>query len=323
MSTSFYQFMRSRPEAGAIIIAVLMAVLFAITSSGNWLNAGNLQSILQVTSILAIMAFGQMFVVTVGEIDISVGSVFGVSALVYIWVSGVYGMPMAIAAALLVSMVIGLINGVLVNVYNIPSLIATLGTLFAFRGAAYAMTDVATFAVSYDIRESSAFAFMGGDYIFGLNGSVWWSFILLIVLTVVLFLTRFGNHLLAVGGQESSALSRGIRTKKLKIKAFVICSMLAGFAGVLEANHIGFADGSFGRLMELEAVAATVLGGCLLLGGRSSVIGTFFGAFILSSIQSYLVVMGIQPQWFMLLLGAIVVLASLSNDKLSYFVKSS
>lgn len=323
MSSSFLTFLRSRPEAGSILIAVLMALIFAITSNGAWLNAGNLQSILQVTSILAIMAFGQMFVVTVGEIDISVGSVFGVSALTYIWMSGIYGIPAAIAIALLVSLIIGLINGVLVNFYNIPSLIATLGTLFAFRGAAYAMTDVATFAVTYEVRDSSAFDFMGGGYILGLNGSVWWSFILLIILSVVLFLTRFGNHLLAVGGQESSALSRGIRTKKLKVFAFLLCSLLAGFAGVLEANHIGFADGSFGRLMELEAVAATVLGGCLLLGGRSSVIGTFFGAFILSSIQSYLVVMGIQPQWFMLLLGGIVVLASLSNNKLTSFVRAS
>lgn len=320
MNSSATQFLRSRPEAGAISIAFLMAVFFAITSGGSWLSAGNLQSILQVTSILAIMALGQLFVVTVGEIDISVGSVFGVSALIYIWLSSLYGIPVAIIGTFVVAALIGLINGVLVNLYNIPSLVATLGTLFAFRGASYAMTDLATFGIDHDVRDSTLFGIFGGDYVLGLNSSVWWSFLLVIVLAIVVYFTRFGNHLLATGGQEASAHSRGIRTKKLKVKAFIICSLLAAFAGILEANHIGFADGSFGRLMELEAIAATVLGGCLLLGGRSSVVGTFFGAFILSCIQSYLVVMGIQPQWYMLLLGAIVIFASLSNERLMQFV---
>ena len=321
MNSQAIHFFRSKPESGSLIIAVLMAAFFAISSGGVWLNLGNIQSILQVTAILSIMAFGQAFVVTIGEIDISVGSVFGFSALVYLGLADSIGVGFAIPLALLAAMTIGFINGQLVNRFHIPSLIATLGLLFIFRGIAYALTDNNTFAANREIRDETLFHIFGGGHFMGLNTAVWWVLAILIILHITLFYTPFGNRLLATGGHQDTAHSRGIRTKGLKIKAFVICSMLAGFAGILEANHIGFADGSFGRLMELEAIAATVLGGCLLAGGRSSIIGTLCGAFILSSIQSYLVVMGIQPQWYMLLLGGIVVFASLSNNWLSNLVK--
>jgi simple sugar transport system permease protein/ribose transport system permease protein len=138
----------------------------------------------------------------------------------------------------------------------------------------------------------------------------------LAVLTIALKLAPFGNHLLAVGGSAASAHSRGVRVDRVKLKAFVICGLLAGLGGVLEAGKLGSADGSMGRLMELQAIAACVLGGCLLAGGRVSLVGALLGTFVLSSIQSYLVVMAIPPQWFMVLLGTIVVLAALGDRRL-------
>ncbi len=135
----------------------------------------------------------------------------------------------------------------------------------------------------------------------------------LVVLHVAIFWTVAGNRLLAVGGDAESARSRGVRVGQVTWLAFIACSALAGFGGVLEAGKLGFADGSFGRLMELQAIASCVLGGCLLTGGRISVVGALVGAFVLSSIQSYLVIMGVQPQWFILLLGVIVVFAALAD----------
>lgn len=323
MMLKVIDFLRTKPEGGAILIAILMAVVFTVTSNGVWLSVGNMQSVFQVTAILAVMAFGQAYVITVGEIDISVGSVFGVTALTYLGLTGGLGwsVMLAIPVSLLVAMTIGLFNGILVNQLNIPSLIATLGTLFIFRGIAYALTENFSFGASYEMKETIGYKVFGGTEFLGLNTGVWWGLGILITLHVILFYTPFGNRILATGGHGASALSRGVRTNRLKIKAFVLCSLMAGCAAILEANKIGYADGSFGRLMELEAIAASVLGGCLLAGGRSSIVGTLCGAFILSSIQSYLVVKGIQPQWFMLLLGAIVVLASFSNTKLSQMVK--
>lgn len=129
----------------------------------------------------------------------------------------------------------------------------------------------------------------------------------------MLKLTPWGNQLLAVGGSLESARSRGVRVSRIKLSAFVLCAALAALGGVLEAGKLGSADGSMGRLMELQAIASCVLGGCLLAGGRISLIGALLGAFVLSSIQSYLVVMSVRPQWFILLLGIIVVLAALGD----------
>ena len=111
-------------------------------------------------------------------------------------------------------------------------------------------------------------------------------------------------------------MSRGLRVGRIKLSAFVACGMLAALAGALEAGKLGFADGSMGRLMELQAIAACVLGGCALAGGRISIFGAVVGAFVLSSIQSFLVVMSVRPQWFILLLGVIVVAAALGDKAL-------
>jgi simple sugar transport system permease protein/ribose transport system permease protein len=154
---------------------------------------------------------------------------------------------------------------------------------------------------------------LGGADLGFFNTAVLWLIAILIVLTVVLKFMPFGNRLLAVGGSWESAHSRGVRVDRVKLTAFIICGALAAFAGTLEAGKLGFADGSMGRLMELQAIASCVLGGCLLAGGRISLVGALLGAFVLSSIQSYLVVMGVRPQWFMLLLGLIVVFAALGD----------
>lgn len=308
---------RSHPEFGVIAIAILLVIVFSSTSGGYWMSAYNLSSVLQVTATLGLMAMGVSLVIGAGHIDISVGSVFGIAALIYLGTSATIGVVPAALLAVLAAAAIGVMNGFLVAKFNIPSLIVTLGSLFIFRGLAIALTEGFSFSVPYDERGNFVFQALGGTTVFGLNTAVFWALAVLIVLHVIIFWTVAGNRLLAVGGDSSSAHSRGVRVGRVTWFAFIAAAALAGFAGVLEAGKLGFADGSFGRLMELQAIAACVLGGCLLTGGRISVIGTLVGAFVLSSIQSYLVVNGVQPQWFILLLGAIVVFAALA-DRLFY-----
>jgi simple sugar transport system permease protein/ribose transport system permease protein len=304
---------RARPEIGVVGIAVILVLFFTVTSGGDWLSLGNLRSVLQITAILAILAFGEALVITTGEIDISVGSVFGIGALVYLGLAPDTGVALAIPIALAAAVAIGCFNGYVVAKLKIPSLIVTLGTLFIFRGLCYALTEGFHFAANKALRQDPLFKVVGGSEIWGFNNAVLWVLALLVVVHVGLFHTPQGNRLLAVGGDAQSALTRGVRVVRVKWVAFILCSFLAGLAGILEASKLGFADGSFGRLMELEAIASAVVGGCILTGGRSSIVGTAVGAFVLSGIQSYLVIMGIQPQWFILLLGAIVVVAILGD----------
>lgn len=313
---------RKHSEVGVILIAILLVLFFVATSEGRWNNSYNISTILQITATLGLMTLGVALVIGTGEIDISVGSTFGIGALIYLYfavrIDPVFAAMLAVAAGAL----IGAFNGYLITKTGTPSLIITLGSLMIFRGLAIALTSGFAFSVPYKERDSLTYFMLGGENIFrigsfsGVNTGFLWLIAGLVVLTVALKYTRFGNHLLAVGGSADSAHSRGIRVDRVKTKAFIICGALAGLAGVLEAGKLGSADGSMGRLMELQAIAACVLGGCVLAGGRISLLGALVGVFVLSSIQSYLVVMAVKPQWFMVLLGVIVVSAALGDRKL-------
>jgi ribose transport system permease protein len=304
------------PEAGAIAVAIALVVIFGATSGGVWLNTGNLQSILHVTAILALLAAGEALVICTGEIDISIGSILGMGAFVFLGTAPLVGVAPAVVLAIAAGCAIGAFNGYLASYLGISSLIVTLGTLFVFRGLAYMLSEGWPFQIDIATRASlTLYQGFGSGTIFGFQNSIVWMLLVLAVLHVMMFYTPFGNQLLAIGGHKDSALSRGVRVRFVRFMAFVLAGACAAFAGVLEANKIGFADGTTGRLMELEAIAACVVGGCLLAGGRISIIGALAGAFILSGIQSYLVVMGVSPQFYLMVLAGLVVAALLGDNQ--------
>lgn len=307
---------RRHAEIGIFLIGAVLIVIFASTSDGRWANLYNIGTIMQVTATLGLMSLGVALVIGTGEIDISVGSTFGMGALTYLWLATHVDPSIAALAAIVVGAAIGFFNGVLVTWTRTPSLIITLGTLMIFRGIAIALTEGFSFSIPYAERKGWSYFLLGGDEFLGFNTALYWLIAVLVVLMVMLKAMPFGNRLLAVGGSAESAHSRGVRVDRIKLSAFVLCGVLAGLAGALEAGKLGFADGSMGRLMELQAIASCVLGGCLLAGGRISLPGALMGAFVLSSIQSYLVVTGVQPQWFILILGVIVVLAAYGDKSL-------
>jgi simple sugar transport system permease protein/ribose transport system permease protein len=167
------------------------------------------------------------------------------------------------------------------------------------------------------MRANPVYQFFGDSDVFGYNNALVWALVILLFLHYILFWTPIGNRLLAVGGNAESAHSRGVNVMATKWGAYIACAFLAGLAGILQASDLRYVDGGFGRQRELQAIAAAVLGGCALAGGRTSLVGTLLGAFILSGIQSYLVIKSIGPEWFILLLGLIVVLVSLADRGLT------
>jgi simple sugar transport system permease protein len=314
------RFMRRHPETGTIALVVLISCLFAVMTHGQWLSVGNLQSLLRLAAVLAIMSFGEAIVIATGGIDISVGSTFGIGALTFLGLAPILGSGPAIVATLLSGILIGSINGIFTSLIGLPSLIVTLGTLFLFQGVAYAMTYGFSFAATEAVRQQFVYQAVGGSMIAGLNPAILWVAVILVVLQLLVFETPLGNRVLAVGGDAVSSYSRGVNVRKLKFGVFAFSGLLAAFSGALEAAYIGYADGSFGALMELSAIAAAVLGGCHLSGGRISLVGTLIGAFLLCGIQSFLIILGFQPQWYILTLGVIVVLASLMDRSLSRLI---
>jgi ribose transport system permease protein len=308
---------RRHPEGITISMVVLVSLAFAIITQGSWISTGNMQSLTQLTAVLAVIAFGEAMVIATGEIDISVGSVSGIGALAFLGLAPVVGTGFALLAALTCGILIGVLNGVFVALLGLPSLLVTLGTLFLFQGIGYVVTSGFSFAAPDSVRQQWTYNAVGGGDIAGVNAGVIWTLIVLVVLQLVVFETPVGNRILAVGGDATSSFSRGVNVVKIKFGVFVVSGVLAAFAGVLDAAFIGYADGSFGATMELSAIAAAVLGGCHLTGGRISLIGTLFGAFILRGIQSFLIILGVQPQWYILVVGLIVVFASLADRTLT------
>jgi len=310
---------RRHPEGVTISMVVLISLAFAVITQGSWLSVGNMQSLSQLTAVLAVMAFGEAIVIATGEIDISVGSVSGIGALAFLGLAPVVGSGLALLGALACGILIGAMNGVFVALLGLPSLLVTLGTLFLFQGIGYAVTSGFSFAATNSVRQQWIYNAVGNSGVAGVNAGVIWALIVLVVLQLVVFETPVGNRILAVGGDAASSFSRGVNVTKIKFGVFVVSGLLAAFAGVLDAAFIGYADGSFGVTMELSAIAAAVLGGCHLTGGRISLIGTLFGAFVLRGIQSFLILLGVQPQWYILVVGLIVVLASLADRTLTRF----
>jgi ribose transport system permease protein len=310
---------RRHPEGVTISMVVLISLAFAVITRGSWLSVGSMQSLSQVTAVLAVMAFGEAIVIATGEIDISVGSVSGIGALVFLGLAPVVGSGLALLGALACGILIGAMNGVFVALLGLPSLLVTLGTLFLFQGVGYAVTSGFSFAATDSVRQQWIYNAVGNSGVAGVNAGVIWALVVLVVLQLVVFETPVGNRILAVGGDAASSFSRGVNVTKIKFGVFVVSGLLAAFAGVLDAAFIGYADGSFGATMELSAIAAAVLGGCHLTGGRISLIGTLFGAFVLRGIQSFLILLGVQPQWYILVVGLIVVLASLADRTLTRF----
>ncbi|ANG61593.1 ribose ABC transporter [Marinobacterium aestuarii] len=307
---------RRHTEVGILLVCLVLVVVFTLYSGDRWANYYNFASIAQVSATLGIMALGASLVMVTGEIDVSVGSIFGFSALTYLGMAPELGFVPAAILAMIAGAAIGALNGFLVTHFKAPSLIITLSTLMVFRGLTIALNEGFSFAIPYKERSVLDYQMLGGGDLLGLNTGVWWMLLIMLVLIVFMYMTPQGNRLLALGGSAASARSRGIRVNRYKIMAFMLCGLLAGIAGILDAGKIGVADSGMGQYMEMKAIAACVLGGTALAGGRISLVGVIAGAFALSSIQSFLIVNGIKTTWFQLLLGIIVVAAAVGDRAL-------
>ena len=301
--TALARLLVRHPESSALVAAAALIAGFSVISGGVWLNAGNLQSVLHVVAVLAILAIGESFVIATGEIDVSIGSTFGVGAFLFLGLAPVLGVVPAVLLAIVLGCAIGAVNGYISSYLGISSLITTLGTLFIFRGITYLLTEQgAAFSISStDRAEMAAYGWFGSGTVLGFQNSILWTLALAAVAHGVVFLTPFGNRLLAIGGDRASALARGVPVR---------------FVRVLEANKTGFADASSGRSMELEAIATCVVGGCLLAGGRITIVGVLLGALILSGISSFLVIMRVTPQLYLMVLAGLVVLALIGDQRL-------
>jgi len=266
---------------GALAVLVLLVVVFSFVFP-SFGTVTNLTNILVDQSFLAIVALGMTFVIISGGIDLSVGSVFALGGVVAAWGSQ-HGLLVALGAPLLLCGAIGLINGLLVARAGMAPFIVTLASLLGARGLLLALSNEG--GTTYRVPADGVFHDLGADLL-GVNLSVWVAVVLYVVLGVVLTRTGFGQGVFAVGGSEDAASLMGLRVARIKISVYVLSGLFAGLAGALNAAWVSSGVTILGTGMELDAIAAVVIGGTLLVGGAGSVSGTAAGVLLLGVIQN-------------------------------------
>ena len=305
----------------ALVALVSLTLAFSLLSP-EFLTAGNLAILVKHVAINAILAIGMTFVILSGGIDLSVGSIVGLCGMVAgALLSGLAFEPMGVvvyphtwlvvAVALLAGLALGSINGYLVARLGVAPFIATLGLLYAARGAALLVSDGATFPNLGGSPElgNTGFPFIGAGVVLGLPVPVWLMVGLAAAATFVATRTPFGRHVYAVGGNERAALLAGVPVARVRMGVYMISGLCAALVGLIIAAQLGAAHPATGETFELNAIAAVVLGGTSLMGGRGTITGTLIGAFVIGILADGLVLLGVSAFWQMVIKGIVIVLA--------------
>jgi len=298
-----------KPELAGIVLLALLVVLFEFTSSGAFLSYENVRGVLGLVPEMALVAMGVTVLMIAGEFDLSVGSVFALTPMVMA-VSMVAGVPFvpAVLLGLAAGAAVGFLNGFITLRFAIPSFITTLGMLFVARSVTVVISGGFPPVLPFDIP-----SWVFTHYVGLIRLSMFWFAGVAIALSAVLSLTNFGNWIKSTGGQIDAAAAMGIPTNAVKMICFVQCSILAGFAGIIQVLRLGSPLPSLGEGLELQAVAAAVIGGTSLYGGVGTVLGAIVGALLIRVIDNGLVLSRVDANWFKFAIGALLILAVVAN----------
>ncbi|EUB74141.1 ABC-type transporter, integral membrane subunit [Pseudomonas sp. GM41(2012)] len=289
--------------AGMLPVLLLLCVGFGLMSE-SFFSVQNFSIISQQASINVVLASGLTFVILTGGIDLSVGSILAVSAVVALLVSQVPGFaPLAIAAGLGVGLLLGLVNGVLVAFGKLPAFIVTLGGLTAMRGIARLIGEDKTV-----FNPDLSFAYIGNDTLFGVP---WLVVIAVVVVTlswVILRRTVLGVQIYAVGGNPEAARLSGIKVWKVLLFTYALSGLLAGVGAIMTSARLMAANGlQMGQSYELDAIAAVILGGTRFTGGVGTIVGTLIGALIIATLSNGLILLGVSDIWQYIIKGVVII----------------
>lgn len=291
-----------------IFIALLLLVAFFGFTAENFFSTGTLTAILTQLPALTVVTIGMTLVLITGGIDLSVGSVVAFSSAVIGIAFTVFELPLLVSGLLGIAAggCAGLINGVLGAYFRLPIFIVTLGMLEAGRGMAYLVTNSQTVYIGPSIQ-GLALPISG----IGVSASFLTSLALVVLAQLALTRTVFGRYLIAIGTNETAAKISGIRTEPYLTWVLVISGLLAGLGGLMNAAYLGASDPNAAIGLELSAIAAAVIGGTSLMGGRGSIIGAFIGVLIISVLQNGLAQLGVSEPFKRLITGLVIILAVL------------
>ena len=309
---SLAQALISKPEFGPLVLLLLEIVVFT-SINPTFLSVLNVGNLLAFTVELGLIALAMTLLMTSGEFDLSVGSVFGFSAVV-MWTlfnTGTMPLPAAFLVTIAIALFIGFVNGIFVTRLAIPSFLVTLGMLLVVRGSALWLTDGFP-QRTWDAGEQWLAQVLVGDFRIGGAGglrvymSVVWFALAAVFCHYVLTKTRIGNWIQAAGGNPSAARNRGVNVARVKVLLFMFSAMLAALAGIISSIRTSAANPNSGTGYELEVIAMVVIGGTVLTGGRGTIIGTVMGIFILRLMRNGIVLIGVPGLAYNIFIGSII-----------------
>ncbi|WP_457584607.1 ABC transporter permease [Ensifer canadensis] len=306
-----------RHPAGNVIIVFLLAQALCIAASVLfpasffYLTSANMSALLDSIPILGIVALGVAVLMISGEFDLSVGSVLVFTALVMgeLYDAGVTPWLGALIA-IVVGGLIGLLNGWLVLTLKLPSFIVTLGGMLFWKGMALFISG----ARQIKFAPEGLFGDLAYSKFWVVPSTFLWFTLLAVVFHIVLQHRRFGNHVFAVGGNAGAANAIGINVRRVKYAAFTLCGMTAAFAGILSSARLGSISPTQGANYELDAIAACVVGGIALTGGRGSIVAVFLGVILINMIRDVLLLVGAPGFYLSVFVGALIVAAAALNQ---------
>ena len=298
-----------RPEFGPFVLLVVELAVFQAINP-EFLSAQNISNTLSFTVELGLIALGMTLLMTSGEFDLSVGSLFGFSP-VLMWMlfnQGWTSLPVAFLVAMVVAGLIGYFNGWFTTRLRIPSFLVTLGMLLVVRGAALWLTNGFPQRTWSSGGQWIATVLVGDFYVgpFRVYMSLFWFLAAAIILGYVLTQTKAGNWIQAAGGNPGAARARGVKVARTKTMLFILSSLLAALSGVISSIRTSAANPNSGTSYELEVIAMVVIGGTSLAGGRGTIVGTVLGIFILRVMRNGIVIVGIPGLAYNIFIGAII-----------------
>lgn len=288
------------------IIFIFVLVFFAIWLGPNFFSASNLMNITRQTAMVSIMAIAMTFIIACGQIDLSIGAVVALSSLTAALVLEKTGnIPLALICSLSLGTAVGVFNGVLVTFVNIPSFLATLGVQSIIRGTAMWTTSTKAIAIS-DKTFNDLF---GMGTVGGLPIVLLWTLIALVIGHIALKYLPYGKQVLAIGGNQVSAVYSGINTTKIKIIVFAVMGFASAFAGIIYSARMQTARYTYGEGDEMNVIAAVVLGGTSMAGGTGNIIGAVVGSLLLGVINNGLIIGGLDVSQQQIVRGIIIIVA--------------
>jgi len=298
---------------GVLSISVVFIVLFAFFSirADAFLTIDNIVNVLRQIAPTIVVAVAMTFVITTGAIDLSVGSIVGLTAAALALLAQSGNAALALVVALLIGAVIGAVNGALTAYGRLQSFIVTLAALTAVRGVALLITGGYSTPIS-----STLLLPLGQGKLLGLYTPTWIAIITVAAAWYVFTQTRFGRYIVAVGSNAESLRRSGVDIRQIRMAALTLTGVFAGAAGVITATRLASGSSNSGTAFELEVITAVVLGGTSLMGGRGSVIGSAIGALTLGIISNGLVLLRVDVYWVPIVQGTILIVAIFLNSKL-------